>query len=125
MGKELKLNKDRRYFEQLGFATFEAYIENPELGLGWRSVYSLIAIYETFVERLDYSVDELSVVDYSKLDRVLPLINVQPVAHREWFERAKDPAEKRAGTGSQARLATATTKAPVPYSAIHGVAGLA
>ena len=89
LGKELKLNKDRRYFEQLGFATFEAYIESPELGLGRRSVYSLIAIYETFVERLDYSVDELAAVDYSKLDRVLPLINVQPVAHREWFEKAR------------------------------------
>ena len=69
LGKELKLNKDRRYFEQLGFATFETYIESPELGLGRSSVYSLIAIYETFVERLDYSVDELAAVDYSKLDR--------------------------------------------------------
>ena len=59
------------------------------VGLGRRSVYSLIAIYETFVEKLGYSLKELSAVDYSKLDRIIPAINVQPVAHRDWFERAK------------------------------------
>jgi len=89
LGKELKLNKDRRHFESLGHLTFEAYIESPMVGLGRRSVYSLITIYETFVEKLGYSLEELSAVDYSKLDRIIPAINVQPVAHREWFERAK------------------------------------
>lgn len=89
LGKELKTNKEQGYFQSLGYLTFEAYIESPELSIGRRSVYSLIAIYETFVERLGYSLDELSEVDYSKLDRVIPLINVQPVAHREWFEKAK------------------------------------
>jgi len=34
-------------------------------------------------------VDELSAIDYSKLDRLLPLLNVQPVAHREWVQKAK------------------------------------
>jgi hypothetical protein len=41
------------------------------------------------VEELDYSPEELAEVDYSKLDRLLRVLNVQPVAHREWFERAK------------------------------------
>lgn len=89
LGKELKTNKEEGYFQSLGYPTFEAYIESPELSIGRRSVYSLIAIYDTFVEQLGYSLDELSEVDYSKLDRVIPLINVQPVAHREWFEKAK------------------------------------
>lgn len=89
LGKELKTNKEEGYFQPLGYLTFEAYIESPMVGMGRRSVYSLIAIYETFVEELGYSLDELSEVDYSKLDRILPVINVQPVAHREWFEKAK------------------------------------
>ncbi|MDA2926791.1 site-specific DNA-methyltransferase [Acidobacteria bacterium AH-259-G07] len=89
LGKELKRNNERRYFGHLGYSTFEAYIESPAVNLGRRSVYSLIAIYETFIEELGYSLDKLSTVDYSKLDRVLPIINVQPVAHRKWFEKAK------------------------------------
>lgn len=89
LGREFRENKEQRYFELLGFPTFEAYIESPEVCFQRRSVYSLIAIYEKFVEELGYSVEELSAVDYSKLDRLLPLLNVQPVAHREWFEKAK------------------------------------
>ena len=89
LGREFRENKEQRYFELLGFPTFEVYIESPEVCFQRRSVYSLIAIYEKFVEELGYSVEELSAVDYSKLDRLLPLLNVQPVAHREWFEKAK------------------------------------
>ena len=94
LGKELKTNKEERYFQALGYLTFEAYIESPMVGMGRRSVYSLIAIYETFVEELDYSLDELSKVDYSKLDRILPVINVQSIAHREWFEKAKTLSQR-------------------------------
>lgn len=94
LGKELKLNKDKRYFESLGHLTFETYIESPMVSLGRRSVYSLIAIYETFVEKLGYSLEELSEVDYSKLDRIIPAINVQSIAHREWFERAKTLSQR-------------------------------
>lgn len=89
LGQALKDNKEHRYFESLGHLTFEAYIESPVVGLSRSSVYSLIGIYQTFVEELDYSLDELSEVDYSKLDRIIPLINVQPVGHRDWFEKAK------------------------------------
>jgi len=81
LGKEFRESKERRYFEFLGYPTFEAYIEGPEVSFQRRSVYSLIVIYEKFVEELGYSVEELSEVDYSKLDRLLPLLNVQPVAH--------------------------------------------
>ena len=82
LGKELKTNKEEGYFQPLGYLTFEAYIESPVVGLSRSSVYSLIGIYQTFIEELDYSLDELSKVDYSKLDRILPVINVQPVGHR-------------------------------------------
>jgi len=81
LGRELRENQGRRYYELLGYPTFEAYIEGPEVSFQRRSVYSLIVIYEKFVEELGYSVEELSEVDYSKLDRLLPLLNVQPVAH--------------------------------------------
>ncbi|MBN2015988.1 site-specific DNA-methyltransferase, partial [Candidatus Dojkabacteria bacterium] len=33
-------------------------------------------------------------IDYSKLDRLLPILNVQPVAHREWLEKAKKLSRK-------------------------------
>ncbi len=89
LGREFKENQGKRYYEFLGYPTFEAYIESPEVSFQRRSVYSLIAIYEKFVEELGYSVEELSAIDYSKLDRLLPILNVQPVAHREWVQKAK------------------------------------
>ena len=89
LGKEFKESKENRYFKLLGYATFESYIESPEVSFQRRSVYSLMAIYEKFVEELGYPLEELAGVDYSKLDRLLPILNVQPVAHGEWFEKAK------------------------------------
>ena len=47
LGKALLENKEERYFSSLGYPTFEAYIESPQVDLGRRSVYSLIAIYES------------------------------------------------------------------------------
>ena len=89
LGQALKRSRDERYFEVLGYETFEAYIDSAHIGLARRSVYSLITIYETFVEELGYSIEELQDVEYSKLDRIVPVIHVQPVAHREWFEKAR------------------------------------
>ncbi len=85
LGKALKENKEQRYFEPLGYSTFESYIDSSLVGLARSSVYSLIAVYETFVEKFGYSLKELLEVDYSKLDRIRPVINVQPVGHRDWF----------------------------------------
>ncbi len=89
MGRALKESKEREHYKELGYPTFEAYLESPSLSIAKRSAYSLIAIYRTFVEELGYSASDLAAVDYSKLDRLLPLLSVQPVAHREWVEKAK------------------------------------
>lgn len=118
LGKELLTNKEKRYFEPLGYPTFEAYIESPAIGLSRSSVYSLIAIYQTFVEELGYSIDELSLVDYSKLDRILPILHVQPVEHQEWFLKAKTLPRRELEQEVQMAQETQRQSRPKPVSPV-------
>ena len=114
LGKELKTNKEQRYFETLGSPTFEEYIESPSLGFARSSVYSLIAIYQTFVETLGYSINELSAIDHTKLDRLLPLVNVHPGGHQQWLEKARTLPRRLLESQVKLALETNHTRKPKP-----------
>ena len=65
----LKENRDKEYYKELDYDTFEAYIASPELSFKRSTVYSLISIYEKYV--LEFGVQPVGLLeaDYSKLDR--------------------------------------------------------
>ena|SRR3990167_1061403 len=72
MAELLFENRKRRYFEVLGYDTFEAYIAQEELGFKRTSVFRIIRIYKSLI--LDRKVPhvELADIDSQKLDMILP-----------------------------------------------------
>ena len=74
LAKRLKEIRDNKYYIQLDYDTFEAYIAQPELGFDRTSVYRFISIYEKFVIELKVPHEGLLSLDYNKLDMLIPHI---------------------------------------------------
>jgi DNA modification methylase len=70
----LRENRDRKYYEVLGYASFEAYIASPELSFRRRSVYDFIAIYEKFVIECGVQPAALIGHEWTKLAEILPYV---------------------------------------------------
>jgi len=87
LAKLLKENQDNKYYQLLDYKTFESYIASPELSFERRTVYSLIAIYEKYVEQFGVQPVALLEADYSKLDRTLKIVDQNN--YEEWLEKAK------------------------------------
>lgn len=62
------------YYKEWGFRTFDEYVES-ELGFKTRKAYYLIAIYETFVRKLDLDADELREIEWSKAKELVTVID--------------------------------------------------
>jgi site-specific DNA-methyltransferase (adenine-specific) len=90
LGKYLKENRDDKYFKELGYQTFEDYIESRDIELKRASVYELIRVYEKFIGELKYSTEELLEIDYSKLRLITPVLDVYAHRHKEWIAKAKN-----------------------------------
>jgi site-specific DNA-methyltransferase (adenine-specific) len=84
LGSKLKESKDKYYYKELGFRSFEEYVETSKIELKRASAYALIEIYERFVEEQGYSLEELSEIGISKLRVICPVY-----AHRRWIKKAK------------------------------------
>lgn len=87
LAKVLKENRDRKYWETLGYDTFEAYIANPDIGFERSTIYNLIAIYERFVLEYDVQPAGLAKTYYSKLTEILPVVTKDN--YEEWLTKAE------------------------------------
>src|SRR3990167_4934968 len=88
LGKELYELQENKEYSALGYDTFEAYLGMPELSFKRKTAYVLMAIYRTFVLQLGYEPDRVSEAEWSKLSLIMPILNVQPNAHKDWFNKA-------------------------------------
>jgi hypothetical protein len=71
MGQLLKRIRDDEHYISLGFDSFKQYLSDSELGFQQRTAYYYIEIYEYFIEKLNYKVDELADIGYRNLVDVL------------------------------------------------------
>ena len=90
LGAYLKEIRDRKLYIEVSFDTFEAYIAQPELAMERRTVFSIIGVYEDFVENEkcgQLHLDEITEIGYTKLERIRQFKNEADFG--EWISKAK------------------------------------
>jgi len=83
----LKINRDRKYYNTLGYTTFEEYLGTPEISLSRGYVFKLIKNYELWVQKYNVSPAKLEGIDSEKL--YLASIKATKDNYEEWLEKAK------------------------------------
>jgi len=83
----LKINRDRKYYNILGYSTFEEYLGTPEISLSRGYVFKLIKNYELWVQKYNVSPAKLQGIDAEKL--YLTGIVATKEDYEEWLERAR------------------------------------
>lgn len=74
LGKSLKLVRDEELYTLLDFASFDEFINDPEIGLKRATAYLYIRIYEYYSLRLTIDEEELTQIPISRLMRLLPAL---------------------------------------------------
>ena len=106
-GRLLKDNRDKNYYEALGYETFEEYIANPELSLSRTTIYRFIRVFEVYVEKLKLPKKELALVGCSKLDLIKERVNksnwkkwaakAQALSYTDLSMEVQEERDKKAG----------------------------
>lgn len=76
-------------WRDLGYETFEEYLEQPDLELRRRWVYELIGMYEQLVIERDVPAERLSELNSSKVREVLPAVRRGRVTLAQAFSDAE------------------------------------
>ena len=90
MGRLLKVVRDNKYYEVLGYDTFTSYVINSELGFKRRTAYYYVEIYEMFIEELGYKVQAVAQIGYDKLCKALPIVRKHIVIESEIKTNVKE-----------------------------------
>ena len=83
----LKVSHDEKYYNVLGYDSFNEYLGTPEIGLSRSYAFKLIKVYEVFVEKHNVPVDQLQDVDVEKLYIATTLIKGED--YEERLEQAR------------------------------------
>ena len=96
IGKTLKeLKEGDKFMEATGSTdTWQHFVKSPEVSMTVGEANKLIDLYETFVDRLGYTIEQLSVVPMKNLKILLPLTKNYPENFEELFEQAKVLSDK-------------------------------
>lgn len=87
LGKRLKEMRDGRLFEQLGFKTFLAYLNDPEIQFSQATSYNSISLYEKYQLKLNVPTEETNGISVRRLVELLPVIDQENVS--EWLSKAR------------------------------------
>ena len=89
LGHLLKQIRDESLYETLDYPTFRDYLHSPEVGIHYRTAHYYIDIWETFIERLGYGVDDLVGLSYDRLRKLLPIVKKEQNTS-EIMDKAKE-----------------------------------
>jgi len=90
IGLDLKEIKEKRLYTVDGHPNFNSYLGSPEVSFRRTVAYALIAIITylgPFVS--DRSDIDITSIDYSKLEKILPVVRAYPEETEEWVEKAR------------------------------------
>lgn len=77
IGYLLKQIRDEKLYLSLGdggFDTFGEFLENPEIGIKPSTSYAYIRVYEFYIEKYGFTVDELGSGNFGRLQTLLPTL---------------------------------------------------
>lgn len=72
IGRTLKIFRDEKYYQVMGYDTWSDFIVSGEIGIKHSTIYTYIGIYEIFVMRYGIDLDMLADIPYDKLSMALP-----------------------------------------------------
>lgn len=78
--------RDDKLYKLAGCQTFKEFIAQPEIAFSHSTVYDYIAVYRVYVEELGINPEHIADITYSKLRRVLPVVEKDP---EEWLSKAR------------------------------------
>jgi len=87
LGRLFKDNKDKKLYLLLGYDSFNEFLGDPEISLARSTVFSLIQIYEVFIQQLDSDPTLLRQIGHGKLQVIIPVVKDDP---KNWLFKAKE-----------------------------------
>jgi len=78
LGELLKIIRDNKFYEVLGYNNFTSYVVNSELGFKRSTAYYYIEIFEFFGQKLKWKQEKIAEMGYDKLVRLMPVIKKNP-----------------------------------------------
>ena len=85
-GEMFKKIRDDKLYKLTGCQTFTEFIAQPEIAFSHSTVYDYIAVYRVYVEELGISPEHIADITYSKLRRILLVVEKDP---EEWLSKAR------------------------------------
>lgn len=67
LGAYLMIIHDNKFFIELGYSTWQDYLDVPEVDLSRSQAYKLMAVYERWIEKYGYSPDRIKKTSIEKL----------------------------------------------------------
>ncbi len=86
LGELFKECRDKKYWKDLGYESFAAFIGDPEIALKRSTVANMIHIYELYAEKLSIQIDELKKIGSRKLQIIAPVVETDP---ERWLGEAE------------------------------------
>ena len=87
LGAYLKLMHDEAYYLVLDYSTWQEYLDTPEIDLSRSQAYKLMAVYERWLVKYNYSAEQLNGISIEKLYIASSQANDEN--HGEWLEKAR------------------------------------
>jgi hypothetical protein len=84
IGKLLKVMRDEKHYENLGYSKWIDFVNSGEIGIGKSTIYSYIGIYELFILRFGIDNEYLADIPWDKLTLALPM--AKKIENREDME---------------------------------------
>ncbi len=96
LGKILRdLKEEDNYKKAIGDTdTWQHFVKQPEIGLTVGEANKLIDIYQTYIEDLGYSEEQLSSISFKNLKILLPIIKEGVQNHEELIDKARTLSDK-------------------------------
>ncbi len=93
LGHLFKRIRDEKLFKCLDSCcdNFEQFCADPDVGYQRATIYAYIEVWEKYIEELHLSMDTLRGITYSRLRKILPVVDKDP---DKWLSRARTLSPK-------------------------------
>lgn len=90
MGRVLKEIKDKDYYRELGYETIIDWLSSPDISISQGWAWNFIAVYEIFIEQYQLSPERVALIDYTKLQQIVPIVKKDPEHLEDWLTKAEE-----------------------------------
>ena len=88
LAKGLYENREKKYYIELGYETFDDFIAIPEISISRSIAYDLMLAYKTFIVDLKFTGEEIQKIDVTKTRAILRIDIPNKTSAKEWLHKA-------------------------------------